>query len=147
MNLIRCPDNFTRKRAEFVNVLFDLACVTPSVVKAKIAAGVIYKNKMVGIGTNLRKSSPFQKKFGRNTDSIYIHAEIAAIRNALYHISVDDMSRAELIVIRAKWSGVDRHHRVPGLAKPCEDGCQRCIAAFGLKRTYFSTDEGTLECL
>lgn len=88
------------------------------------------------------KSDPLQAKYGTN-GRIYIHAEIAAIKNALRTISVDDFKRATMIVVRTKCSDDNPQLIVSGMAKPCA-GCMRAIAAFGIKDVFYSTNEGDL---
>ena len=113
----------------------------------RFAAAVVYRNKIISIGYNRKKSHPFQAKYAKNADAIYLHAEIHAIKNALREISVEDLSKCELYITRVKKPESHSNHFVWGLAKPC-CGCQRAIAEFGIKRTVYTTDEtGTYEVL
>lgn len=75
-------------------------------------------------GRNSRKTHPLMAKFGRNSKSICLHAEIDAIRNAIRRGL--DPEGATMYVARVTRDGK------PALAKPCE-GCQRAIVAFGIK--------------
>ncbi len=81
-----------------------------------------------------------QARFGKNEESIYLHAEVAAIRNALREVSVDDLQKMEIYICRVKKPKPFSKKYVWGLAKPCE-GCQRAIAEFGLKRVVYTTNE------
>lgn len=92
---------------------------------------VVYRNDIVGVGYNQLKTHPLQKQFGKNSESIFLHAEIDAIRNALRRVSVEELTRCDLYVIR-----VDKNNLL-GNSKPCE-GCQRAIIHFNLRNVYHS---------
>ena len=126
-----------------MNTLFRAAEALPKVAGAQIAAGIVYKNRFVSIGFNEMKTHPMAAKYGRNKDAIYLHAEVSAIRNAIRHMSEEDMSRATLYVARVK---KDRPGGVfiPGNAKPCI-GCARAIAEFNLARVVYSHEDGICE--
>ena len=67
-------------------ILSELALIAKElrpIQSARIAAAIVQKNNIVSIGVNSRKSHPFQKKYGKNDDSIFLHAETDAIKNAL----------------------------------------------------------------
>jgi deoxycytidylate deaminase len=110
---------------------------------AKVAACIVQKNSALKIGVNRKKSHPFQAKYARNKDSIYLHAETQAIVNALRFLSLDELLKTDLYICRMKNIN---GNMVYGLAKPC-DGCMRAITEFGIKNVYFTTDEGKIEKL
>lgn len=113
------------------------------VLRTRIAACIVYKNEIVSIGINQLKSHPFQAKFSRHEDSIFLHAETDAIKNALRYISVEQLSKSTLYVCRVKCD--EKSHKkkkVLGLCKPCE-GCQRAIATFNIKKVVYTCDDGT----
>jgi len=120
------------------NVLKEVAIATDKVAGAKIAAAVVYKNKIISVGVNSTKSSPLQKRYSRNRESIYLHAEIAAIKNALRHVEVDNLKNCYLFICRVKNSN---NKMVFGLSKPCE-GCTRAIVEFNFKKVYFTIENG-----
>lgn len=106
------------------------------VKSSRIAAGVYYKNELLGLGVNSYKTHPFQARYGKHEHAIYLHAEVGAIHNALK--SMDDLSRkCTLIVVR-----VTRDGKL-ALAKPCI-GCYRCIVEFNISKVYYSTNEHTM---
>lgn len=109
--------------------------VTP-VASARIAAAVVSGNRVISYGVNSRKTSPLQKKFGKNDQAICIHAEISAIKNALNRNGTNDLSNSILYVARAKKEG---KAFIQGIAKPCE-GCMRAIAAFNLRKVFYTED-------
>jgi len=106
----------------------------------RFAAAVVYRNKIVSIGYNRRKSHPFQAKFSKNPEAIFLHAEVHAIKNALRELTVEELKDTELYITRVKKPKAGDNHFVWGLAKPC-CGCEREIAEFGIKRTVYTTDE------
>jgi deoxycytidylate deaminase len=111
---------------------------------ARLAAAVVHNGRIVATGVNSMKSHPFQKKYGRNSESIFLHAETAAIQKFISRMGFigDD---CDLYVLRMKKDGPNHSYRY-GLAKPCS-GCQRCIAEFDIKNVYYTTDEGTIDYL
>jgi tRNA(Arg) A34 adenosine deaminase TadA len=111
-----------------------MAAATPRVANYRLAAAIVYKNKVVAHGVPSYKSSPFQKKYAADEHKIFLHAEIAAIKNALRCLSVDELKHASLYVCRVKNDGW-------GNSKPCL-GCQRAIAEFGIKRVIYTSEEG-----
>jgi deoxycytidylate deaminase len=114
-----------------------MAEATNKVAGAKITAGIVYKNSFVSFGFNQLKSHPFQLKYSRNSESIFLHAETSAICNGLKIISADDFRKSTLYICRVKNKG---DHSCWGLSKPCE-GCMRAIVTFGMKKVVYS-DEG-----
>ena len=126
-------------KTEIFQEVFKLAQAVEPVRGARIAASVVRKGKVVSYGFNHKKSHPFQAKFCKNKDAVFFHAEVHAIKNALQIIDVDDLSKCELYIVRAKR---DRNNKkwVTGLSKPCS-GCQRCIDVFELKNIYYSEEK------
>jgi deoxycytidylate deaminase len=135
----------------FLNYLEKIAEAIPAaahnrrgrVLRTRIAACIVYKNEIVSVGINQLKSHPFQAKFSRHVDAIFLHAETDAIKNALKHISVNDLSKASLYICRVKY---DEHKSkkilMRGMCKPCE-GCQRAIAAFNINKVVYTCDDGS----
>jgi tRNA(Arg) A34 adenosine deaminase TadA len=104
--------------------------------------------------TASRKSHPLQAEFGRNRDSIYLHAEIDAIRNGIadiaqranankHYVDVSELEKYTLYVARAKCSDRNKNIFVFGEAKPCE-GCMGAIEHFSLKRVVYTADSQEL---
>ena len=124
---------------EIFNETFKLAQSIVPVRSARIAASVVCRGKVVAYGYNHKKSHPFQAKFCKNKDAVFFHAEVHAIKNALRVIDVDDLSKCDLYIVRAKRENNRNRKWITGLAKPCS-GCQKCIDAFELKNIYYSFD-------
>lgn len=117
--------------------MFEMACEGEPVGGARVVAQLT-DGQTSTFGYNQMKSHPFQKRFGKNEDCIYLHAEIDAIKNWFRFNQMNDLTDYELYVMRVKREGA----MVTGLAKPCE-GCQRAIATFGISCVYYTEDNAT----
>lgn len=107
----------------------------------KLAAAIAVKKTIISIGLNEMRTHPLQCQFKKNEDSLFLHAEISAIANALNHVSKDDLRNSTLYIHRVKRKSSNNHRDwIDGIAYPCE-GCRSAIAAFGIKRVIYSTDE------
>jgi tRNA(Arg) A34 adenosine deaminase TadA len=135
-----------KKHRKHLDVLSKIADALEPVSNASIAAAVVYKNSVVAVGINQRKSHPFAAQFRKNEHAIYLHAETDAIKNALKHISVEELSKASLYIARTKQVSSTDDTRIWGLAKPCE-GCQKAIATFGIRNVYYTCDDQGFECV
>lgn len=113
-----------------LQTLLALLPLHPNNLRTKHIAGIFRGNTLIAAGFNQRKSHPFQKKFGKNNDSIFLHAEVSAIYNATKRIHPMDFNRCILVVIRVYNDKLLN-------SKPCV-GCQRCIRTFGLKQVIHS---------
>ena len=136
------PSNRTKK---ILDNLFILSRDNDSFAAASIAAAIVYKNKVISYGFNQSKSHPFQNRFRKNPHSIFLHAEVDAIKNALRTLSNEDLSKCTLMVVRTKLDKPKGSH-ILGNAMPCI-GCAACIEAFGIKKVIYSTDEGGYDFL
>ena len=108
--------------------------------KQKLAATVIYKNKIIAIGFNQYKTHTLQKKFSKNDKSIYIHAEIQAMLRSSRFLEWKEMRKSILFVARIKFKKPGSSEIVSGLAKPCI-GCQEAIKHFFIPRVIYSLDD------
>ena len=106
----------------------------------RFAAAIVRGNRIVSVGFNHKKSHPLQARFCKNEHAIFLHAEIAAIKNALKELSVEELSRTDLYITRVKKPKSFSKKFVWGLAKPC-CGCQRAIEEFGIRGVVYTTDE------
>lgn len=106
-----------------------------------LSAAIVKGNKIIATGVNrMDKTSSFQLKYGRNIESIYPHAEIEAIKNAVKIIHCNDFSDCYIYVCRQKFNSTDKNHYIDGLAKPCA-GCMRAIITFKLKGIVYTTED------
>ena len=96
------------------------------VCKLQKFCAVLYVNNKTYYGFNKYEVHPLQVKYGRNPQSIHLHAEIDAIVNALSNGETPlTLKGASMFVARVFRSGR------PALAKPCP-GCWVALAAFGI---------------
>lgn len=101
---------------------------------ACVTACLVLGGKTISYGSNKKKTHPFQKRFMKNSESIYLHAETDCINNAIKNSAFKDLSKAKMYICRVKKDGSW------GLAKPCS-GCMKAIVTFGIREVYYSTDE------
>jgi deoxycytidylate deaminase len=133
------------KTETILKMLDKIAESVEPVSQARLAAAIVYKNDVISIGINQKKSHPFQRRFSKHEEAIFLHAEVDAIKNALRHISIDQLAKSKLYVTRVRYETSEKHIHTSnlrrGLAKPCQ-GCMKAIATFNIKHVCFSTDEG-----
>ena len=125
---------------KYISILAKMASSVEPVRKARLAAGIIIRNEIISFGINQLKSHPLQSKFGKNSDSIYLHAEIDAIKNALKLIDVNDLKKSSLYITRVKYDSWEKKNLIYGLARPCL-GCQRAIMTFQISKVIFTNDD------
>lgn len=119
----------------FKQTLTDLAIANTGIRnRIKLAAGVVYRNRLVAVGKNSYKSHPMMTRFGKNPEAIYLHAEVDAIKNALRVLSLQELEKSDILVVRVKKEG---HDYKTCLAKPCE-GCMRAIETFNLRQIFYT---------
>ena len=127
-------------QADKIVKIFDtLSLVAEDVIpvsRAKIAACIYYKKKIISFGTCQMKTHPFQTKFKKNEHACFLHAEVDAIKKAINRIGEKELKKCQLFVCRVK---MDHHSKndAYGIAKPCE-GCQKCIDTYGIKTVYYT---------
>jgi deoxycytidylate deaminase len=116
-----------------------LASDTISANRARLAACIVYKNNIVAYGINQMKSHPFQAKFSKNIESIFLHAETDCIKNSLRFLELDELSKSTLYICRIKYCDTSKKELIWGISKPCV-GCQRAIATFNIRKVVYSCD-------
>lgn len=129
----------TDRDGKIISDLFLMAQDLDPVNSSRIASCIFLKNNLISYGFNQRKSHPFQAKYAKNNESIFLHAETDAIKNALRRISVDDLSRCSLYIARAKHISNRSPAWIRGLACPCE-GCMKAIVQFNIKKVVYTVD-------
>lgn len=132
-------NSFGGRHDKFINILSKVAIAVEPVRQARIAACLVYKNKIISFGVNQMKSHPFQAMYSKNKESIFLHAETDCIKNALREINVDELTRCTLYVCRMKYETNEKKKFIYGLAKPCP-GCERAIATFGINKVYYTVN-------
>ena len=111
-----------------------------SLSRAKLAASLVLRNEIISIGYNSYKTHPLQKRFSKNIEAIFKHAEVDCIINALRHVDSADLERATLYVYRVKKLTKDHDYWSDGYSEPC-CGCKQAISHFKIKKVLYSTDE------
>ena len=107
-----------------MNSLIEIACNLQPVGGARIAAALVYKDKIISIGHNRRKSHPLQKKFAKNDEAIFLHAEIDVLRK------VHSVPKGSVLYL----ARVYRNER-PVLVTPCS-GCLMALEQYGIKEVF-----------
>ena len=95
--------------------------------RSRHASAVVYRGQAAGFGFNSMKSHPFQAKYGKNTEAIFLHSEVDAIKNSLKTIGLRELARSTLYVVRVKQVSSTDTRTVQGMSCPCE-GCARARA-------------------
>lgn len=133
------------RHIKYINLLSKIATdiVNPVGGNARLAACIVYKNDVVAFGVNQMKSHPFQARYSKNSDSVFLHAETSAIKNALRFITIDELEKSTLYICRVKHHGQSLGF---GMSKPCP-GCFRCINAFNIPKVIYTLDNGTYDVL
>jgi tRNA(Arg) A34 adenosine deaminase TadA len=127
------------KHKKYFDILHRVAETVEPVARQRLAACLVYKNQIVSMGINKRKTHPFQQQFAKHEEAIFLHAETDCIVNALRQIDADDLKRCSMYITRIKKSDENAKNFISGLAKPC-DGCQRALAQFDIGNVYYSLD-------
>jgi deoxycytidylate deaminase len=126
-----------------MNFLRRQAIDVKAVKSSRIAAAISIRNDIISLGHCQKRTHPFQARYSKNPEAIYLHAETNAISNALNHVHKNDLARATLYIRRVKKLDKDAEDYVDGLAKPCP-GCMRAILTFGLKKVVYSTEDNNV---
>lgn len=122
-----------KKDRTYISILKKITRDIPCAGNQTLAACIVKGNRVISFGHNKRKSHPLQIKYSKNSESIYLHAEIDAIKNALKEVDSSILDKSTLYVARTKKNGDE------GLSKPCK-GCRKAIEAFGINRVVYTTE-------
>ena len=115
--------------------LYPIALNLTPVFRTRHAACIVYKNEYISFGVNSNKTHPFQSKYSKHPSSIYLHAEIDAIKNARYF---KELPKSTLYVARVKWDDKEENI-IFGNSKPCL-GCAKAIIQFNVKDVIYTED-------
>ena len=136
----------TDRDLKFLNNLFIIARDLDATGGSRLAASLVYKNKIISYGMNMNKSHTFQANHAKNDEAIYWHAETNAVYNGLKAVGSDldptkkELAGMTLYVARAKRPSSNSEEWIWGNSKPCS-GCMSCIYKYGIKRIVYSMDE------
>lgn len=118
-------------------LLEKVAIAAEPVSRSRLAAMLVYKNDVIAVGYNKRKSHPLAKRFRKHDEAIYLHAEIMTLNRANKCLTPEQLSKSELYVLRIKKSECGK--TIWGLAKPCE-GCMEAIKHFKIKKVHYTNN-------
>lgn len=107
--------------------------------RSKHSAVIVYKNDVISLACNKSKSHPFQKRYSKASEAIFLHAEVAAIHNALKRVSLKELSKSTMYVCRVRINKENKPFF--SYSKPC-DGCMRAIAEFDIKNVMYTNEKG-----
>lgn len=107
--------------------------------KYHIGCVAIYRNNIIGLGYNNRKTHPLQKKYNNlyrevkyNRDIIpTIHAEMMCLLS-IRHLDIN-WNKVSLYIYRSCTHG-------QGMARPCP-ACMAAIKELGIKHIYYTTND------
>jgi deoxycytidylate deaminase len=137
-----------RTHKEWTDLLMKMARDMPRPLgshRSRHASAIVYRGTAAGFGFNRMKSHPFQAKYGKNRDAIFLHSEVDAIKNSLRNISLRELTRSTLYVVRVKQVSSTDSTLVQGMSCPCE-GCAMAIAEFDIKQVVYTLDGNGLSC-
>lgn len=122
-----------RRDSKYLDEAIELARAGDRVGGARIGAVMVIGNRVVSMGQNMLKTHPLQKRYGKNPEAIYQHAEINCIVNFLRKNPANELEKATLYIGRVHGQEMES----VGIAKPCS-GCAHAIHQFGIKRVIHS---------
>lgn len=128
--------------SRIIDVLSDICETCPRQYHARVVAGIVYKRRLISVGTNNGRSDPWQLRYSKTGHNIWLHAEVQAIKRAFYRIGKERLSKSSLYVCRLVESS-DKSEFSRALAKPCA-GCQRAIREFGIRHVVYTTGPQSL---
>lgn len=99
-----------------------------------MAAIISKRKKVLATGLNSRKTHPMMQRFTNNYLRVCLHAEMAAINNALKTYSEEELQGANIFIARVTKNGQR------AIAKPCPI-CQNALDTFGITGVYWTEYE------
>lgn len=107
--------------------------------RIKIGSVLVYKNKVISVGWNMKKSHPYQKilnKYGKyNQDKIhnYLHSEINCLLN-IKDLNVNWI-KVSIFIYRE-----DKNGNL-AMCKPCSS-CIKALKEKGVKKIFYTDQNG-----
>jgi deoxycytidylate deaminase len=124
---------------KYLDMLAEIATTIEPVANARMSAALVARREILSIGINKKKSHPMQKIFGKNSDSIFLHAEIDAIAKA-QRIDPESIPNSVLYISRVRWLDSARSRLIWGKSRPCL-GCMGAIRHFGISEVVYTEDD------
>ena len=138
----------TKRNIYFLDLATKQAFSSSGAGGAYLGAVLVARNRLLSFGTNQPKTHPFQVAFAKNPKALYLHAETAAINNALKLMSKEELwsRKTTLYIARIKRSDGPRSPFVRALSKPC-NGCMAAIAEHNITRVIYTVNEHEVEII
>lgn len=131
------------------NELWNRAWDNAKPGQSKHAAALVGPYGYTYWGFNKMKTHPLQQRFAKNSEAVFLHAEIDAIISALRNQPLHELDRFDLYIGRVRWLEQEGN-RQPimswGSSKPCV-GCRRAIESFDIRSVYYTLDSPRNELL
>lgn len=131
------------KNKKIINHLFILSRDKEKVANARCVAALCYRGNIISYGFNQYRTSWVQRRFKKNPEACFLHAEVDAIKNAMKIVDYQTIRKLTLYVVRARL--INNQYQF-GNAKPC-CGCQACIDWFGISKVYYTCNDGSYQQL
>jgi len=135
MTSFRAGTDRTGVHLFWLDKMFELAQNVHQVQSARLAAGLVYKNHLIAVGINQRKSHPLQAKYSKNESSIFLHAEISCLVSA-QGLAKEYFPKSIMYISRAKYD-LDKQGDIKALAKPCA-GCEKALQDFRIGKVIWT---------
>lgn len=114
-----------------IDLAITLARDNPGTSRAKVAAVLVNRSKVMAVGYNQYKSHPLQARYSSNEHAIFLHAEVDAIKNYIREHGHSGLSSCTMYVARVTRGGK------PAMSKPCK-GCTAALAAFDIEKVHWT---------
>jgi len=117
-------------QARLAQKLFEISVDSPKICRSRCVAAVVKNRKIIAIGKNSLNSTRLARRFKKNEDAVYEHAEISAIKKGIRTGKHFDT----IFVVRAIYRDGDW---LTANAKPCP-GCLGAIRHFNIRNVFYS---------
>ena len=139
----------TKRDIYFLELATKQALSSSGAGGAYLGAVLVGKNRLLSFGTNQPKTHPFQAQFAKKPEALFLHAENAAINNALRQMSMEELRKLKTTLYVARIKRKTTRAGAPiirALAKPCI-GCTDAINAFNINRVVYTVNEYEIEII
>lgn len=128
-----------KKHAEYLDILCKVAENALPVSGARVASALVYRKRILAIGSNLAKTHPMQHKYTKHTCKI--HAELNTLLKAYKIFPNLNYKNTTLYISRIKRPRAYAESWITGIAKPCL-GCSEIISFFNIVNVVYTTEIG-----
>lgn len=111
---------------------------TSNFPRIHIGAIIVYKNEIISVGTNSRKTHPIQKIYNENRNfddqesaNHFVHAEMSALIKVKHH----ELKNMVIYIYRENKNGD------LAMCRPCP-ACMKYIKENNIKKIYYTTEYG-----